>query len=123
MRSILVVLGLLIALSTSADAATMHHSRTRHHLSPNVASSFNFAPGWGYERTAPSVYEDARTTLEAWLAATPMAVLELDTTSKPHSGDPGVGLFSFQDRLSPSARGDGDSANARGRRCSPVGGG
>ena len=56
MRSILVVLGLLIALSTSADAATMHHSRTRHHLSPNVASSFNFAPGWGYERTAPSVH-------------------------------------------------------------------
>jgi hypothetical protein len=55
MRSILVVLGLLIALSTSADAATMHHSRTRHHLSPNVASSFNFAPGRGYERTAPSV--------------------------------------------------------------------
>jgi hypothetical protein len=60
MRSILVVLGLLIALSTSADAATMHHSRTWHHLSPNVASSFNFAPrSWGYERTAPSVhYED-----------------------------------------------------------------
>ena len=56
MRSILVVLGLLIALSTSADAATMHHSRTRHHLSPNAASSFNFAPGWGYERTAPSVH-------------------------------------------------------------------
>jgi hypothetical protein len=35
----------------------MHHSSTRHHLSPNAAS-FNFAPGWGYERTAPSVYED-----------------------------------------------------------------
>ena len=52
MRSIL-VLGLLIALSTSADAATMHHYRTRHHLSPNAASSFNFVP---YERTAPSVY-------------------------------------------------------------------
>ena len=59
MRSIL-VLGLFIALSTSADAATMHHSRTWHHLSPNVASSFDFAPGWGYERTAPSVhYDDA----------------------------------------------------------------
>jgi hypothetical protein len=55
MRSIL-VLGLLIALSTSADAATMHQSRARHHLSPNVASSFNFAPGWGNERTAPSVH-------------------------------------------------------------------
>jgi len=58
MRSILVVLGLLIALSTSADAATKHHSRTRHHLSPNAASSFNFAPAWGYERTAPSVHYD-----------------------------------------------------------------
>jgi hypothetical protein len=56
MRSILVVLGLLIALSTSADAATMHHPRTWHHRSPNVASSFNFAPGWSYERTAPSVH-------------------------------------------------------------------
>ncbi|WP_156927773.1 hypothetical protein [Bradyrhizobium sp. Tv2a-2] len=55
MRSILVVLGLLIASSASADAATMHHSRTRHHLSPNVASSFNLAPSWGYERAAPSV--------------------------------------------------------------------
>ena len=58
MRSIQ-ALGLLIALSTSADAANMHHSRTRHHLSPNATSSFHFAPGWGYERTAPSVhYED-----------------------------------------------------------------
>ena len=55
MRSIL-VLGLLIALGTSADAATKHQSRTWHHLSPNVASSFNFAPGWGYERTSPSVH-------------------------------------------------------------------
>ena len=35
----------------------MHHSRTRHHLSPNAASSFNFAPGLAYERAAPS-YED-----------------------------------------------------------------
>jgi hypothetical protein len=60
MRSILVVLGLLTALSTSADAATMHHPRTWHHHSPNAASSFNFAPGWGYQRTAPSVqYEYA----------------------------------------------------------------
>jgi hypothetical protein len=58
MRSILVVLGLLIALSTSADAATKHHSRTWHHFSRNAASSFNFAPGWGYERTAPSVHDE-----------------------------------------------------------------
>jgi len=57
MRSILVVPGLLIALSASADAATMHHSRTWHDLSPNVASkSFDFAPSWGYERTPPSVH-------------------------------------------------------------------
>ena len=34
-----------------------HHSRTRHHLSPNAASSFNFAPGSAYERAAPS-FED-----------------------------------------------------------------
>jgi hypothetical protein len=56
MRSVL-VLGLLIALSTSPDAATMHHPKTWHHLSSNAASSFKFAPqGWGYERTAPSVH-------------------------------------------------------------------
>ena len=30
----------------------MHHSRTRHHLTPSAASSFNFAPGWA--RAAPS---------------------------------------------------------------------
>lgn len=57
MRSIL-VLGLLIALSTSADAATVHRSTTWHHLSPHIASSFNFAPGRGYERTAPSVHHE-----------------------------------------------------------------
>ncbi len=56
MRPILVVLGLLIALNTSADAATLHHSKTRHHPSPHVTSSFNFAPSWGHERTAPSVH-------------------------------------------------------------------
>lgn len=38
MRSIVAV-GLLIALCTSANAATMHHSRTRHHviIAPGVA--------------------------------------------------------------------------------------
>jgi len=56
MRSVLVVSGLLIALSTSADAAAMRHSKRWHHLSPDAASSFNFAPSWGYERTAPSVH-------------------------------------------------------------------
>ena len=61
MRSIL-ALGLLIALSGSADAATMHHARTWHHLfmSPNVASSFDAAPGWDAERAPPSLrYDDA----------------------------------------------------------------
>ena len=56
MRPILVVLGLLIALSAPADAATMHHSKTRHHFAPHITSSFNFAPNWGYERTAPSFH-------------------------------------------------------------------
>jgi hypothetical protein len=56
MRPILVVLGLLIALSTSADAAAMHHSKRWHHHYLNVAPRFNFAPGWGYERTAPSFH-------------------------------------------------------------------
>ena len=60
MRSILVVSGLLIALSTSADAATMHHPRAWHHHSSNAASSFNLAPDWSYERSAPPVrYEYA----------------------------------------------------------------
>ena len=42
---------------SSVSPKPMHHSRTRHHLSPTAASSFNFAPGSAYERTAPS-YED-----------------------------------------------------------------
>ena len=42
---------------SSVSPKPMHHSRTRHHLSPNAASSFNVAPGLAYERAAPS-YED-----------------------------------------------------------------
>ena len=42
---------------SNVSPGPMHHSRTRHHLSPNAASSFNFAPGSAYERAAPS-YED-----------------------------------------------------------------
>ena len=42
---------------SSVSPKPMHHSRTRHHLSPNAASSFNFAPGSAYERAAPS-FED-----------------------------------------------------------------
>jgi hypothetical protein len=61
MRSIL-VLGFLVALSSSADAATLHHAGTWHHLfmNPNVASSFDAAPGWDAERVPPSLrYDDA----------------------------------------------------------------
>jgi hypothetical protein len=58
MRFIL-ALGLLIALGTSADAATLRHARTWHHISPRVASSFAAVPGWGTERLSPSVrYDD-----------------------------------------------------------------
>ena len=56
MRSILVVLGALIVTSTSADAANTHHSNMSRLPSSNVASSFHFAPRWGYERTAPSIH-------------------------------------------------------------------
>ena len=44
MRSIL-ALGLLITLCCSADAATVHHFRTRHHhVTSNVANSFAYEP-------------------------------------------------------------------------------
>jgi hypothetical protein len=46
MRSIL-ILGLFMTLCASANAATLHHHRTRHHvvLPPGVASSFDAVPG------------------------------------------------------------------------------
>src|ERR1700688_1816806 len=46
MRSIL-VLGLLMTLCASANAATLHHHRTRHHvvIPPGLASSFAAVPG------------------------------------------------------------------------------
>ena len=59
MRSVL-VLGLLIAVSASTQAATAHYHYTRHHvfISPRVASSFDAAPGW-VERPRPSIrYDD-----------------------------------------------------------------
>jgi hypothetical protein len=59
MRSVL-VLGLLIAVSASAQAATAHHHYTRHHvfISPRVASSFDAVPGWA-EPPRPSIrYDD-----------------------------------------------------------------
>jgi hypothetical protein len=60
MRSVL-VLGLWIAVSASAQAATTHHHYTRHHvfISPRVASSFNAVPGWAYEPPRPAIrYND-----------------------------------------------------------------
>ena len=60
MKTIIAASILAIATMSSpafAYSRPMHHSRTRHHLSPNEASSFNFAPGLAYERAAPS-YED-----------------------------------------------------------------
>jgi hypothetical protein len=53
MRSAL-VLGLLITLCYSADAATVHHVRTRHHH--HVTSSF--AESWAYEPDRPTVHDD-----------------------------------------------------------------
>jgi len=45
MRSILII-GLLMTLWASANAATLHHHRTRHHvvIPPGVASSFAAVP-------------------------------------------------------------------------------
>ena len=44
MRSIL-ALGLLITLCCSADAATVHHFRTRHHhVTSRFANSFAYVP-------------------------------------------------------------------------------
>src|SRR6266436_3395271 len=60
MRSIL-VLGLLMTLCVSANAATLHHHRTRHHvvIPPGVASSFAAVPGWTYAPVSPAVrYDD-----------------------------------------------------------------
>jgi hypothetical protein len=59
MRSIL-VLGLLIAVTASAQAATAHRHYTRHHvfIGPRVASSFDAVPGWA-ESPKPSIrYDD-----------------------------------------------------------------
>jgi len=59
MRNFL-TLGLLITLSASADAATLHHYRTRHHVivRPGLNSSFAAVPGWAYARPAPPVQYD-----------------------------------------------------------------
>jgi hypothetical protein len=63
MRSFL-VLGLLMTMCASANAATVHHHRTRHHviIRPSVASSFAAVPGFAYTPPPPVVhYEDTPT--------------------------------------------------------------
>jgi hypothetical protein len=52
MRSVL-ALGLLITLCGSADAATEHHFRTRHHVTPGFAH-----PDRAYEPPGPAVHYD-----------------------------------------------------------------
>jgi hypothetical protein len=49
MRSLL-ILGLLITVPASANAATVHHHRTRHHdvIRPGVASSFVAVPSFAF---------------------------------------------------------------------------
>ena len=58
MRFVL-VLGLLMSFSASADAATAHHYRTRHHviIRPGVASSFAAVPGGQDVATPPGWYK------------------------------------------------------------------
>jgi hypothetical protein len=60
MRSFL-VLGLLIAVTASAQAATAHYHYTRHHvfISPRVASSFDALPGWSESPRSAMRYDDA----------------------------------------------------------------
>jgi hypothetical protein len=59
MRSIL-ALGLLMTLCASANAATLHRHRTRHHvvIPPGVASSFAAVSGWTYAPPPPAVHYD-----------------------------------------------------------------
>lgn len=51
---------LLITLGASADAATLHHYRTRHRviLHPDLYTGFAAVPGWAYARPAPPVQYD-----------------------------------------------------------------
>jgi hypothetical protein len=59
MRSLL-VLSLFMTLGASANAATLHHHRARHHviMPPGVASSFDAVPGWDYAPRPPAVQYD-----------------------------------------------------------------
>lgn len=51
---------LLITLSASADAATLRHHHSRHHVTvrPDLYSGFAAVPGWAYARPAPPAQYD-----------------------------------------------------------------
>jgi hypothetical protein len=59
MRNFL-ALSLLITLGASADAATLHHYHTRHHVivRPDLNSSFAALPGRAFARQAAPVQFD-----------------------------------------------------------------
>ena len=72
MRYVLILplrLGLLIACSASAQAATLNNHDTRHHDFTNnrgVASSFDAVPGWA-EAPRPSIrYDDVAGHNDRW---------------------------------------------------------
>jgi hypothetical protein len=54
MRSLLIV-GLFITACASANAATVHHHRTRHVIRPCVASSFADIPSFAFAPPPPLI--------------------------------------------------------------------
>jgi hypothetical protein len=59
MRSVF-VLGLLVGLSASGNAATVHRSKPRHVVRTNQGLTFGHAvSGWAYEPPRPVFYDDA----------------------------------------------------------------
>ena len=71
MRRYVLVLGLLIAGSASAQAATLNHHDTHHDTShhvfvdPKVAPSFDAVPGWA-EAPRPSIRYDVPRSNDRW---------------------------------------------------------
>jgi hypothetical protein len=59
MRRYVLILGLLIAGSASAQAATLHRHDSGHHvfIGPELASSFDAVPGWA-EAPRPLIRHD-----------------------------------------------------------------
>ena len=57
---IFLALGLLITIGASADAATLHRYRMRHHVIVRRGLDLSFAavPAWTYARPAPPVQYD-----------------------------------------------------------------